>query len=252
VSERFFRTLARQAATRYPARDRFARHFAYGKLSGDPMFRHVLESGLIPPRARVVDLGSGQGVLAALLIAAKERHASGDWPATWPAPANPSAYVGIELMQKDVDRARAASDGAADHVCGDIRSTQLGAADTVLILDVLHYIDYAEQAQVLRRVRDALRPDGVLLLRVGDASDSWRFRYTVAVDRAVMRLRGHKLARLYNKPLARWKAELAELGFEAETLPMSEGTLFANVLLVARLKRAHQAGEILDPADRGG
>jgi hypothetical protein len=44
-----FRALARQAAALYPARDRYARHFAYGKLTGDPIFRHVLESGLIAP-----------------------------------------------------------------------------------------------------------------------------------------------------------------------------------------------------------
>ena len=238
MSERFFRTLARQAAARYPARDRFARHFAYGKLTGDPVFHHLLAQGLIPSQARVVDLGSGQGVLAALLVAAKTRHGSGDWPAAWPAPADPSAYVGIELMQKDVDRARAASGEAADHICGDIRTTGFGSAGAVVILDVLHYIDYAAQAQVLRRVRDALGEGGVLLLRVGDESDSWRFRYTAAVDRTVMRLRGHKLARLYNKPLARWKAELADLGFQVDAVPMSQGTFFANVLLVATLKRA--------------
>ena len=44
----FFRTLARDAARRYPARDRYARHFAFGKLTGDPAFRHLLEQGLIP------------------------------------------------------------------------------------------------------------------------------------------------------------------------------------------------------------
>jgi hypothetical protein len=86
---------------------------------------------------------------------------------------------------------------------------------------------------VLERVRDSLGRHGVLILRVADASGSLRFRITLAVDRAVMRLRGHRLARLYCKPVAQWKHELAELGFSVDTVPMSAGTPFANVLLIA-------------------
>ena len=233
MSDRFFRALAKQAAARYPARDRTARHFAYGKLTRDPVFRHVLANGLVPGGGRVLDLGCGQGVLGALLLAARERHAAGEWPAAWPPPPNPRRMRGIELMRKDVDRARA-SDPEGEWVRGDIRTTEFGPADAVVILDVLHYIDYDAQREVLERVRDSLAGGGVLILRVGDESDSLRFRVTLAVDRAVMRLRGHRLARLYCKPVERWMADLAKLGFEVEAAPMSAGTPFANVLLVAR------------------
>lgn len=70
MSDAFFRTLAREAAGGYPRRDPFARHFAYGKLTGDPAFAHLLRAGLFPDGARVLDLGCGQGVLPALLLAA--------------------------------------------------------------------------------------------------------------------------------------------------------------------------------------
>jgi trans-aconitate methyltransferase len=232
VSEQFFRALAREAAKRYPA-DHYARQFAVGKLTRDPVFQYLLAYGAIPPAARIVDLGCGQGLLGALLATARARHGAGDWPADWPAPCNPRGMRGIELMQRDVDRARhALPDG--DWIQGDIRVTEFGRADAVVILDVLHYIDYEAQAEVLARVRESLRDGGVLLMRVGDQSASLRFRITVGVDRAVMRLRGHRLARLYCKPLARWKAELAALGFQVEAAPMSAGTPFANVLLMAR------------------
>lgn len=233
MSDRFFRALAKQAAARYPARDRTARHFAYGKLTRDPVFQHILSSGLVPANARLLDLGCGQGVLGALLLAARERHAAGEWPAGWAPPPNPRRMRGIELMRKDVDRARA-SDPEGEWVRGDIRTTEFGPADAVVILDVLHYIDHDAQRAVLERARDSLAGGGVLILRVGDESDSLRFRVTLAVDRAVMRLRGHRLARLYCKPAERWKADLAKLGFEVEAAPMSAGTPFANVLLVAR------------------
>jgi SAM-dependent methyltransferase len=234
VSERFFRALAKQAAARFPARDRTARHFAYGKLTGDPVFHHLLANGLIPDGSRMLDLGCGQGVLGALLQTAKECHATREWPEAWPPPPNPRRVCGIELRQKDVDRARAASIDGAEWIRGDIRSTQFGPADAVVILDVLHYIDYAEQEAVLRRVRDSLGERGVMILRVGDASNSLRFRMTLAVDRAVTRLRGHRFARLCCKPLAQWQCELAEMGFIVEAVPMSAGTPFANVLLIAR------------------
>jgi SAM-dependent methyltransferase len=235
VSERSFRALAKQAAVRYPARDRTARHFAYGKLTGDPVFHHLLAHGLIPEGSRVLDLGCGQGVLGALLQAGKECHGAGEWPEAWPPPPNPRRMRGIDLRQKDVERARAANVDGAEWICGDIRSTELGPADVVVILDVLHYIDYAAQQEVLKRVRDSLGERGVLILRVGDESGSLRFRITLAVDRAVMRLRGHRLARLYCKPVARWQDELTRLGFIVDPVPMSAGTPFANVLLVARL-----------------
>src|SRR5262249_52500452 len=146
-------------------------------------------------------------------------------------------YTGVELMGRDVARARAALaplEARANLIEGDIRTVEFAHADAVVILDVLHYIDYAEQADVLRRVRDSLSGGGVLLLRVGDEAPTLRFRYTVFVDRLVMALRGHRLPRLYCRPLARWIAELESLGFKIEARPMSEGTLFANVLLVAR------------------
>ena len=119
-------------------------------------------------------------------------------------------------------------------IAGDIRTTEFPHVDAVVILDVLHYIDYDEQGEVLRRVRAALSPGGVLLLRVGDESPSLRFRYTLLVDRLSMGLRGLRLPRLWCRPVAAWRGELERLGFAVRTEPMSEGTPFANVLLTAR------------------
>ena len=228
-----FRALARRAAARYPSRDRFARHFAYGKLTRDPAFRYIVAHGLIADGARLLDLGCGQGVLPALLAASRERHAQGDWPRDWPAPPRTAAVRGIDLRALDVERARHAVP-EAEFVHGDIRTAAFGAADVVVILDVLHYIDFAAQREVLERVRASLCGGGTLLLRVGDATGTLRFRITDAVDRAVMALRGHRLERLYCRPVAQWQAELAAMGFAVEAVPMSEGTPFANVLLRAR------------------
>jgi SAM-dependent methyltransferase len=236
VSDAFFPALAREAAARYERRDRFARHFARGKLGGDPAFRWLLARGLIPQGARLLDLGCGQGLLAAILLTARASHARGQWPADWPPPPNPREIRGIDSSRRDVDRAVAAMpEGRFE--CADIRETRFGEADAVVLLDVLHYIDGAAQRSVLERARDALRGGGVLLLRVADADGSLRFRYTVFIDHAATVVRGRGFARYHCRPVAQWKRLLESLGFSVEATPMSEGTSFANVLLVARYDR---------------
>ena len=213
----FFAALARDAARRYPAHDRFARHFAHGKLRGDPVFRFVLEQGLVPRGARLLDLGCGQGVLAALLATAGE---------------SPSIR-GIELRDRDVERARIAVPEARFER-GDIRTCEFGRADVIAILDVLHYIDFDAQRDVLARAREALAGGGALLLRVADADGSASLHYTLAMDRLATALRGRWISRFHCKPAAQWRRELEALGFSVQNHPMSEGTGFANVLLVAR------------------
>lgn len=232
MSGDFYRALARRASRRYRASDRFARHFAFGKLTRDPVFRHMLESGVIAPDARVVDLGCGQGVLEALFAACGEERAA--WPARWPAAPVPRSLHGIDLARRDVERARDAGGPGMRFDLGDIRTAAFDAADAIVLLDVLHYLDGADQERVLDRVRAALAPGGVVVLRVSDASGSLRFRITLAADRLATRIRGRKTGAYHCRPLEAWRAALERRGLQVEARAMSAGTPFANTLLVAR------------------
>ncbi len=62
------------------------------------------------------------------------------------------------------------------------------------------------------------------------------FRISKWVDRTVTFVRGHRLGRLYCRPLIEWRAALAALGFAVRAIPLSQGTPFANVLLEARAR----------------
>jgi hypothetical protein len=146
-------------------------------------------------------------------------------------------------MQADVERARSMATHwqgkrqgwpAHNFIAGDMRDTEFPHVDVAVILDVLHYVAHDAQVALLERVRAALAPKGVLLIRVGDEAPTLRFRYTVLIDRIVMAARGHKLPRLWCRPVAAWRDELTRLGFQVDAVPMSTGTPFANVLLVAR------------------
>jgi SAM-dependent methyltransferase len=211
----------------------FAYHFARGKLRGDPVFRAILELGLLLGRARVLDLGCGQGLLTAWLRAAECCYERGSWPGAWPPAPRALSTRGIELMARDVERARCALGSAAEVSQADIRSAAFGAADAVVILDVLHYLNPQAQIEVLKRVRAALPPKGLLLLRIGDAAGGLRFRYGQWTDKLVMLLRGHAFLAQHCRSTAQWRVLLRECGFESEARPMSQGTPFANVLLIA-------------------
>ncbi len=79
---------------------------------------------------------------------------------------------------------------------------------------------------------------GRLLLRVADASDTLAFRLTLFCDWVVTAARGHWRARFTTRSRAGWIELLERHGFSVRAQPMSDGTPFANHLLVAtRLPR---------------
>ena len=199
----------------------------------------ILERGLLQRRKRVLDLGCGLGLLAATLRAAELCSQRGEWPASWPEAPCAASIRGIELKAATVERARNALGGWADIVQGDIRVADFGAADAVIVLDVLHYIEADAHRALLERVHQALHPAGLLLLRVGDAAAGLRFQHQPMVGPyrvAGARLRSEATA--LPEPCA--VVRLARrCGFESQAIPMSEGTPFANVLLCARPTRKH-------------
>jgi len=212
----------------------FAYGFAGGKLATDPAFRAILERGLLQGRRQVLDLGCGLGLLAALLAAAERCSQEGRWPSAWPAPPCGLSVRGIELSGRTVERARRALGGSAEIVQGDIRVAELGAADAVVMLDVLHYIEAGAQQALLDRVQQLLQPAGLLLLRIGDAAGGLRFRFGQCCDQAVLLARGGGLRRLHCRSLGEWRALLRNCGFDSQVITMNEGTVFANVLMCAR------------------
>jgi SAM-dependent methyltransferase len=214
----------------------FAYFFARGKLRMDPVFRAIVERGLLSGRTHILDLGCGQALLTAWLRAAVRVHDRGIWPGGMPAPPRPRSIRSVELMAGDVRRARRALGADVDITLADIRECEFGTADAVVLLDVLHYLSAPAQHHVLRRVHAALPAGGLLLVRVGDAGGGLRRRYTQWVDRIVLLWRGHASLATHCRSVTEWQTLLRVTGFDCDALPMSQGTPFANVLLVAHAR----------------
>jgi SAM-dependent methyltransferase len=221
------------AARAYAPAGRTPMRFARGKLRHDPVFRAILARGLIRDGARLVDLGCGQGVLPAFLVAARSRYERDEWPADWPPPPRLASALGVDLRGRALTAARVAIGDRAQFVCGDVRDAALPACDAITILDVLHYLPVPDQDGVLERCAAALAPGGVLLARVGDADAGLRALVTRVADQAITLVRGG-FPRFHTRGLAAWIAAVERAGFAVEAVPMSAGTPFANVLLVAR------------------
>jgi len=228
------RSLFEAATQPYARAGRYAWHFARGKLRHDPVFFSLLRQGLLPDRGRLLDLGCGQGVLLALLEAAKAQYQAGAWPRDWPAPPLNLALQGIELHADRVQTARQALGGSVQVIPGDLRALDLQPCSVIVILDVMLYLDAAEQQHLLDRATAALEPGGLLLLRESDADAGFAFQVTKWSERLSGAFRGRFGQALHYRGGIQWIAELAKRGFAVGAEPMSAGTPFANVLLVAR------------------
>jgi len=224
--------LAGLAAKRYRAGDLWAYYFALFKLGNDPFYSVLLADGLVPPNARILDLGCAQGLLAAWLLAAQQSYSTGVWDSTCPAPVAIASYRGIDRSAAEIRRAQQALGGHAEFAVGDMTLGDLSGATLIVLLDVLHYLDYAAQRNLLRLVRAALPTDG-LLLRVGDSDGTMPARVSGWVDRLVVRLRSGGHGALCRRPLKEWLALLEELGFTVREVARQRSLGYVNCLLRA-------------------
>jgi SAM-dependent methyltransferase len=225
--------LAGVAAKRYRAAGHWAYYFALFKLRNDPFYSVLLAEGLVPANAHILDLGCAQGLLAAWLLSAQQSYAAGVWDSTCPAPVSIAGYRGIDRSEPEIRRARQALGGRAEFVVGDMALADLSGATLIVLLDVLHYLEYAAQLDLLHRVRAALPTEGRLLLRIGDNDGSLRARVSGWVDRVVVRLRGSGNAALCRRPLQEWLALLEEAGFTVREVARQRSLVYINCLLCA-------------------
>lgn len=230
-----FTELVKESSDRYLASGVTAWEFARGKLRNDPAYRQVVTGGLLPSRGQLLDVGCGQGLLLALIAAARRAGRAGTWPAEWAAAPTELELTGVELRPRI---ARIAADAlgadAAIHQA-DARSLKPATADIITLFDLLHLMSAAEQEQLLSTLTTALTPGGALLIREADAAGGWRFHAVRFGNRLTAIVTRRWGTRFHFRTAADWHALLERLGLQVqEVRPAGDGTPFANVLLVAR------------------
>lgn len=224
------------AVRRYLRTTVAAREFARGKLRADPVYRTVVAAGVLPAGGTLLDVGCGQGLTLAVLVEARRIWSAGRWPASSPPPPAFRRFVGIEVRPRIAAIARRALEGEATIVEGDIRDGVPERCDGVLLFDVLHMLQAAEQQRVLEMLGRALQPGGVMLVREAEAGAGWRFELVRAANRLKALAFGNWDQRFHFRSAAEWTECFEALGFRVQRHAGGTGPPFANVLFV--LERA--------------
>ncbi len=201
-------------------------HYVRTKLLGDPVARMIADvrgdaDGVL---GEVLDIGTGAGQLPILLLElGRATGARGvDWDETKVADGVKAAGAHEGMPALD-----------ASFACADARTGVEGDADTVLLIDLLHYFTIAEQDAILARAAAAVRPGGRLVVREADTERGWRSAATLIEERVFTAVRFNRGERVQFRPAREVVGLLEGLGFACRLTPAWGKTPFANVLVVA-------------------
>ncbi len=212
-------TPAMMAADRF-RHSRVLHGYAKGKIKWDPAYAAVAE--LLRSSSRpLLDIGCGVGLLSAYLREAGCRQ----------------PILGIEPDSKKIQTAVGNVAGAyplLEFQAGTALNLPAFSGDIVM-LDVLHYMDDADQALVLEAIASRIAPGGCALIRTTFRDSSWRYFATLA-EEAFVRGSGWIRGGRCHFPTRRLIEEAFEShAFTLTIRPMWGKTPFNSYLIEVRL-----------------
>jgi trans-aconitate methyltransferase len=205
---------------RFSAAGWYARGFVRWKTRLDRIFGLLLAEDLGDGPA--VDLGCGHGATLALLAFRDPRR----------------ALSGCDLDASRIEAASQALSGLDVQLStGDVRTFPLSAAGLILIIDVLQYLDPADQDSLLRRCAGALMPGGQLVFRLPDTRRGPLAWTTRLLDWLLLGFGGGSTRLAYQSPEA-YLGLLAEAGLSVDVrrhrnwLPLAHAVFHARKMAV--------------------
>lgn len=194
----------------------YVEQYVFWKLRTDPLFRGLDE--VVPRQGHILDVGCGYGLVM-------------NWLAL-DAPQRTLHGVDHDSAKIRVARAAAAGCSRVNFEEGDLVIAAWPACDAVLLCDVLHYFPRELKQQILRRAFEALRPNGVLILREA-CRDISNHGFVAWSERFAVWSRHNKTARgLHFEDAASYRSLLGAAGFAGvRTIP--DAGLGSNVMFTA-------------------
>lgn len=213
----------RRVSARYRGAPLNDRCYVASKLRIDPVLRAVARLGDL---GTVVDAGAGRGQLSLALLEL----------------GRVSSLQGFDFDERKVLLANRAANGDARFAVADLRSAEIPKADTILLVDVLHYLPVEDQNAVLARCRAALEVGGRLVVREVDTKRSAASWFSRALEWIVTRLGYNRAAGKLTfcsseELVARFRAH----GFACQDEDAGQGTPFENRLIVGTVEPASGA-----------
>ena len=209
------RTAIRRTTERYASARHADRMYVASKLRTDPLIAQLAELDL--RLGRVIDAGCGRGQIGLLLL---ELGAA-------------SSLVGWDWDDQKIRVARVAAGSTARFECSDLLNHEWPEADSVLLIDVLHYLDRPRQAALLERAAGSLAPGGRIMLRELDKSAGFSAWLGMLFERIAVKLSYNRGAMLEFRSAAEIVAELNALGLRVKPDGAWEGAPLGNRLMIA-------------------
>lgn len=205
----------RRTRKRYRCAPLADRHYVRFKLWLDPVLPQLAAEGAL---GDVLDIGCGRGQLSLCL---REL-------------GRVQALSGFDFDARKVAVAASAAGDDATFRVGDATLAAPESVDTVLLIDVLHYLPAEEQDRLLARAVANVRPGGRVVIREADSSAGLRGALTRGLEYLGTSV-GYNRARaeLGFRGPDELRARLEELGCRVRITPHA-GSLLANFLLVAQ------------------
>lgn len=205
----------RKTVERYASAPDPDRMYVAIKLRTDPLTRQLASLGW--GFGRVLDLGCGRGQFSLFLLELGVA----------------ASVAGLDWDARKVAVAEAAAAGHARFELGDLRALPEYETDTILLFDVLHYLEDSAQDRLLETLARRLSPGGRLLIRDVDERGTLRSGMTRLFERIGTRLGYNRAGALHFRSAAELSKKLESLGLACA--PCGAGTKWplANVLIVA-------------------
>ena len=151
LDARVLRQAILRTCQRYNSVPTADRHYVANKLRFDPVTTAICDA--TAHLGDVVDVGCGRGQLGLLLYELGRIR----------------TLTGFDWDECKIDVARIAATNDALYFVQDAQSAVIPRADTILIVDVLHYLPLTGQEELLQRAAVSLRTGGTLVVREVDA-----------------------------------------------------------------------------------
>ena len=166
----------------------------------------------LPQKGKIVDVGSGYGLLGHVIARNQNRK-----------------VYGIDLSKKRVDIARRSINGKKNLFFErkNVKDLKLGDCDGIVMSDFLHHISFKDQENLIRQARGKLKNGGILAIQDIDKKPKWKYAFAAGLD---LILNGFPY--LYYRRKENIKTMLERNGFQVEIVPADKGLPLPDILFI--------------------
>jgi 2-polyprenyl-3-methyl-5-hydroxy-6-metoxy-1,4-benzoquinol methylase len=173
---------------------------------------------LLTDEGRILDVGCGFGLFAAYFGQTHPRR----------------SILGVDPNAKRIKMAEkvASSLGLTRHSfrAGDVRDVEVeGPFDAAYVLDVMHHIPEKDQIPVLERLRDLLKPGGMLIIKDITTEPYFGLKFTEYLDRLMVGFDDELTYRHHRE----WGRMLTSLGFKVRIVRVPDVLPYPHVVITA-------------------